>query len=143
MQSDEPPVPLTGGNLSEGLVRIGHTVRRPAGPWSPSVHAFLRHLDDVGFTGAPRSLGFDEQGTTPDWARACGTSRTRPTASCRERLLAFLPRRAMGMYELLARGHASGTQPWARLWAQGHGAVWRAKADYAVTHLETLRTACR
>jgi hypothetical protein len=29
------------------------------GPWSPLVHAFLRHLAAVGFAGAPRLLGVD------------------------------------------------------------------------------------
>jgi hypothetical protein len=51
---------LAGGNLSAGVVRTGDTVRRPMGPWSPSVHALLRHLD--GFDGAPRLLGVDERG---------------------------------------------------------------------------------
>lgn len=55
-------VPLLGGNVTGGLVRIGNTVRRPSGPWSPSVHHFLSHLNDVGYEGAPKSLGFDEQG---------------------------------------------------------------------------------
>ena len=50
---------LSGGNLSH-VVRIGDTVRRPTGPWTPTVHALLRHLD--GFDGAPRVLGIDEQG---------------------------------------------------------------------------------
>ena len=54
--------PLTGGNVSAGVVRVGDTVRRPAGVSSPSVDALLLHLDDVGYEGAPRSLGFDEQG---------------------------------------------------------------------------------
>ena len=54
--------PLVGGNVTAGLVRVGDTVRRPAGPWSPSVHHFLTHLADVGFEGAPRSLGFDDRG---------------------------------------------------------------------------------
>jgi hypothetical protein len=44
------------------VVRIGNTVRRPAGRWTPAVHSLLRHLEDVGFEGAPRVLGFDEQG---------------------------------------------------------------------------------
>jgi Phosphotransferase enzyme family len=43
-------------------VRLGDTVRRPRGPWSGSVAAYLRHLEDVGFEGAPRFLGVDEQG---------------------------------------------------------------------------------
>ena len=53
--------PVAGGS-TEGLVRVGNTLRRPGGPWSPSVHHFLTHLAAVGYDGAPRSLGFDEQG---------------------------------------------------------------------------------
>jgi hypothetical protein len=52
---------LEGGNTG-GAVRVGDTVRRPAGPWTPAVHALLAHLADQGFTAAPRPLGFDEQG---------------------------------------------------------------------------------
>ncbi|MBN6058367.1 aminoglycoside phosphotransferase family protein, partial [Nonomuraea sp. RK-328] len=54
--------PLTGGNVSDGVVRVGDTVRRPAGPWTPAVHALLTHLHDVGFHAAPRPLGIDDQG---------------------------------------------------------------------------------
>lgn len=54
-------IPLEGGNVTAGLVRVGDTVRRPAGPWTPAVHALLTHLHDVGFDGAPRSLGLDER----------------------------------------------------------------------------------
>lgn len=43
-------------------MRVGDTVRRPAGPWTPAVHALLTHLHEVGFTAAPRPLGIDEQG---------------------------------------------------------------------------------
>jgi Ser/Thr protein kinase RdoA (MazF antagonist) len=66
MTVDTPPdpgeVPLAGGNVSTGIVRVGDTVRRPGGLWSASVDALLRHLEAVGFEGAPRSLGFDELG---------------------------------------------------------------------------------
>ncbi|MDL4818410.1 phosphotransferase enzyme family protein [Actinomadura opuntiae] len=58
----EDEQPLTGGNVSAGVVRIGDTVRRPAGPWTPAVHALLSHLHDAGFRAAPRPLGIDEQG---------------------------------------------------------------------------------
>ncbi|WP_307872697.1 phosphotransferase enzyme family protein [Paractinoplanes ovalisporus] len=40
------------GGINE-VVKIGDSVRRPAGPWSPQVHALLRHLTAAGFTGAP------------------------------------------------------------------------------------------
>jgi len=53
-------IPLTGGNVST-VVRVGATVRRNTGPWTPAVHALLQHLESVGFTGAPRTYGFDEQ----------------------------------------------------------------------------------
>lgn len=59
---DEDELPLIGGNASHGVVRVGDTVRRPGGAWSPSVDAFLRHLEAVGFARAPRSYGFDERG---------------------------------------------------------------------------------
>ena len=55
-------MPLVGGNVSGGVVRVGATVRRPVGEWTSAVHALLRHLDTVGFVGAPRVLGFDEEG---------------------------------------------------------------------------------
>ncbi|GGQ08074.1 aminoglycoside phosphotransferase family protein [Streptomyces roseolilacinus] len=44
------------------VVRVGDTVRRPVQPWTPAVHALLRHLQDVGFTRAPRVRGVDGRG---------------------------------------------------------------------------------
>jgi hypothetical protein len=37
-------VELDGGNANR-VVRIGDTVRRPAGPWTPAVHCLLDHYD--------------------------------------------------------------------------------------------------
>jgi hypothetical protein len=48
---------LPGGNLG-GAVRVGDTVRREAGPWTPGVAALLQHLESVGFTGEP-AIGFE------------------------------------------------------------------------------------
>jgi hypothetical protein len=44
--------------------RHGSTVTHPAQPWTPTVHAFLRHLAAEGFDAAPRVVGsgFDEAG---------------------------------------------------------------------------------
>lgn len=53
--------PLAGGRIS-GAVLIGEAVHRPARPWTPTVHAFLDYLGAAGFEGAPRPLGYDEQG---------------------------------------------------------------------------------
>jgi hypothetical protein len=52
---------LDGGNTG-GAVRSGDTVRRAVGPWTPAVHALLTHLAAKNFAGAPRPLGFDDQG---------------------------------------------------------------------------------
>ena len=47
--------------MTDGVVRVGRTVRRPVRPHTPAVHALLRHLEAVGFEGAPRVLGIDAQ----------------------------------------------------------------------------------
>jgi Ser/Thr protein kinase RdoA (MazF antagonist) len=52
---------LTGGNMTP-VVRVGDTVRRGAGPWTPTIHALMRHLRASGFTLIPEPLGIDEQG---------------------------------------------------------------------------------
>ena len=52
-------IPLLGGDVTEGVVRVGRTVRRPVRPHTPAVHALLRHLEGAGFDGAPRVLGID------------------------------------------------------------------------------------
>src|SRR5215212_6244167 len=54
-------IPLLGGNLN-APVRIGETVHRGTGPWSPAVHDLLRYLEARGWAGAPRLLGLDAQG---------------------------------------------------------------------------------
>ncbi len=54
--------PLLGGNVSNAVVKVGATVRKPGSDATPAVDALLRHLDDVGFDGAPRTLGRDDQG---------------------------------------------------------------------------------
>ncbi|ARQ72406.1 phosphotransferase [Streptomyces marincola] len=248
--------PLTGGNANAGVVRVGDTVRRPAGPWTPAVHALLAHLDAVGYRAAPRPLGIDEQGrevltfapgatvwperfplldpadrlarvarlirafhdavagfTPPEDARwnamipadgaeiiahhdlapwnlvveeaadtwtfidwdlaAPGTRlwdlawaalgfvplsgnpafrRADRDAAARLRLFAdayglddeeerralvpLLPQRALAMYDFLKSSHAAGSQPWARLWEEGHGDAWLGHADYAAERAE-------
>ncbi|MFC5824247.1 phosphotransferase [Nonomuraea insulae] len=55
-------IPLQGGDVTDGVVRVGDTVRRPANTSTPAVHALLRHLEAAGFDGAPRVLGMDEFG---------------------------------------------------------------------------------
>ncbi|WP_236123204.1 phosphotransferase [Cellulomonas palmilytica] len=54
-------VVLPGGNVG-GAVRVGATVRRPTGPWTPAVHELLGFLADEGLAGVPRPHGVDDRG---------------------------------------------------------------------------------
>ena len=76
----EPPreplaeIPLLGGQLTPGIVRVGNTVRRlPKGDVA-FVHDLLVFLEDQGFPFAPRFWGMDEQGrdilSWRAWARS-------------------------------------------------------------------------
>lgn len=49
------------GNVAHPT-RVGSTVRRDAGAWTPGVHALLHHLRRNGFDGVPRPLGFADDG---------------------------------------------------------------------------------
>ena len=57
----DPEIPLGGGNMNS-VVRVGDSVRRRLGPWSPGIHALLRHLRESGFIAAPKVVGIDPKG---------------------------------------------------------------------------------
>src|ERR1700730_10837009 len=63
----EPPreplaeIPLSGGRLTPGIVRVGNTVRRPPKGNAAFVHDLLLFLEDQDFPFAPRFFGMDEQ----------------------------------------------------------------------------------
>jgi len=57
----EGETPLSGGFVT-GAVKVGDTVRREVGPWSPAVQSLLEHLESVGYAAAPRFIGIDELG---------------------------------------------------------------------------------
>jgi hypothetical protein len=59
---DATPVELPKGDVTEGVVRIGGTVRRPHQPQSWAVAGYLDHLECAGFDGSPRFLGRDAEG---------------------------------------------------------------------------------
>src|SRR5688572_28988643 len=61
MQGAPHEVALKGGNMTP-VVRVGDTVRRSAGPWTPAIHALLRHVRAAGFAQVPEPLGIDERG---------------------------------------------------------------------------------
>ena len=63
MRPSDGEVELTGGGRT-AVHRRGDVVVRDTGPWTPAVHALLRHLEAVGFAAAPRLVGtgFDDDG---------------------------------------------------------------------------------
>jgi hypothetical protein len=74
--SDEEAAAASGGESSyevlrarslfhhKAVYRRGQVVIRETGTWTVTVHSLLRHLEDVGFAGAPRVVGsgFDAEG---------------------------------------------------------------------------------
>jgi len=58
-------------------VRVGSTLRKEAGPWTPTIQALLRFLRDADFDLAPEPLGLDDRGReVMSWLE--GTSATKP-----------------------------------------------------------------
>ncbi|MGI9156245.1 MAG: phosphotransferase [Marmoricola sp.] len=246
-----PEEPLVGGNVSRGVVRVCDTVRKPSTKATDSVLAFLTHLDNASFDGAPRAMGRDEldrmtleyvpgplahdlplldipglrrvgalirrlhdlsEAFVPprracwevvippdeellichhdlapwnlvlgrdrwvfiDWDNAGPGSRLWDLAYAahgfvgmapgndassdadrlaalvdgyglaeddRERLVQLLPRRIRSMFDLLVSGHITGTQPWSRLYAEGHADHWGPTAEYAKASSDRFRDA--
>ncbi len=62
MSGDQNEIPLPGGRVTQGVVRIGDTVHRPPTANSEFVRRLLLHLAARDFDGAPKSLGSDGQG---------------------------------------------------------------------------------
>lgn len=59
MQPEEEP--LSGGNMG-AVHRRGPEVLRPAGAWTPRVHALLNRFADAGIDATPRPLGVTADG---------------------------------------------------------------------------------
>jgi len=55
----------------------------------------------------------------------------------RQQLVPMLARRTKAIYDCLAGQAAAGTQPWTRLWQQGHGRAWRADTGYIAGRKDT------
>lgn len=60
VMSEERLLPQGLGGSMVSVSGVG--VHRTAGPWTPTVHAFLDHLHAAGFTAAPEVVGIDAEG---------------------------------------------------------------------------------
>jgi Ser/Thr protein kinase RdoA (MazF antagonist) len=82
-------VPLRGGRISRGVVRVGEVVRRPVCESSAFMAALLELLERQGFTGAPRYLGQEDgadllsfiPGTVPERFQAWSDGQVQAAAS--------------------------------------------------------------
>ena len=82
-------IPLGGGWSTDGVVRVGDTVRRPSRFPNQLMRDVLVELERVGFDAAPRWLGFDEQGRDVlTWVEGDDYSDTRSTVFADEQLAA-------------------------------------------------------
>ncbi len=59
---DTPPEEEHLPGATGGATRVGRTVRRPTGPWTPAVHELLTYLNDNGLRGIPKLHGSDDEG---------------------------------------------------------------------------------
>jgi hypothetical protein len=105
---------LAGGKLNE-VVRVGDTVRRPTGPWTPVVHRLLEHLRRRGFTLGPEPLGYDDRGREvlsylP--GDSVGTTMPWPDWVWDEDLLGQVGRAAAGYHRAVADFRPDGVIPW-------------------------------
>jgi hypothetical protein len=106
--SEREEVRLAGGNVG-GAVRVGDTVRRPTGPWTPAVHALLGHLA-TRVPHVPRVLGHDERG---------------------REVLSYLPGRVVDIgTEVLSPGQIASVATWTRAFHRAvagfsHPGPWR------------------
>lgn len=90
-------------------MRVGDTVRRRTGPWTPAVHALLNHLASR-VPHVPRVLGFDDRG---------------------REVLAYLPGRVVDIdTEMLTLGQIASVVRWTRAFHEAvvefsHPGPWR------------------
>ena len=134
---------LPGGQINQ-VVRIGDTVRRSVTADRSQQHALLRHLEAVGFDGAPRLLGLDEQGReiltflpSDLAADASGFSDTQLIAAAR------LLRRYHDATTTLAAVVASGAEVMCHNDWTPANTLFRAGMPYALIDFDTARTGTR
>lgn len=99
-------------------VRVGQTVRRVVGSSGQSVRELLLHLEAVGFDGAPRYLGNDEQGREVlSWMDGEVPLPPYPAWAMTDRALADLGALVRRLHEATTSFRPAGATDWATDWA--------------------------
>lgn len=99
LDRDRNDEPLAGGFRSQ-VTRKGDTIRRAAGPWSPSVHRFLAHLRKQGCRLVPEPIAIEGEREVLSYIP--GTAGTYPLAGAirSERALASVATGIREIHEL-------------------------------------------
>jgi hypothetical protein len=117
--------PLTGSmDPRFAPVRVGDTVRRHPGPSGEVVRELLLHLEAVGFDGAPRHLGTDDQGREVlSWIDGDVPLPPYPAWSMTDRALADLGALVRRLHDATASFHPSPGRAadWPTDWADPAG----------------------
>jgi hypothetical protein len=102
-------------------VRVGDTVRRSAGPSRVAVRDLLLHLESVGFDGAPRHLGTDEQGREVlSWIEGDVPLPPYPAWAMTDRALADLGRLVRRLHDATATFRSTSAD-WSTQWSDPDG----------------------
>jgi hypothetical protein len=130
---EDEPVPLR--RWGPGSVeRHGRTVRRQVRPWTPAVHALLRHLESVGFPGAPRVLGIDAvaghevltyvEGVDSHHARRPELPLDAYGLEDRSGFLDLVRARQQALYDMVRQRAAAGEAGFVEIWQSTRGQRW-------------------
>ena len=83
---NQPPRDIEDGQTASGSVntvkRVGSTVIRPAGAWSPSVHNLLNYLDYKAFSYSPSVIALDPNQNRETLSYIDGNVAMRPWPTC-------------------------------------------------------------
>lgn len=112
---------LVGGmDPTRGVIRVGDTVRRPG--MRVPVRALLRHLEAVGFTGAPRYLGIDERARdVVSWVEGDVPVPPYPSWALTDQALVSLGRTVRDYHDAVASFDTSGLISWSGEWSDPGG----------------------
>jgi len=129
-------IPLVGGmDPRWAPVRVGDTVRRPVGSERPGARALLLHLEAVGFDGAPRHLGRDEQGRDVlSWVEGEVPLPPYPAWSMTDRALTDLGGLVRRFHDATAAFVAPLDPDWATDWADPTAGDGAPDADRVICH---------
>jgi hypothetical protein len=126
---------LTGEQAGGGLtpvVRVGETIRRAAGPWTPAVHALLDHLAAVALYSDDDCVRLEirPRPRAPRIHAFCGAYGIDATAG----LLDLVERRVRALYDSARIWGEAGAPGWSDVWRATRGEQWLRSLRFVEQH---------